>query len=112
MTQDEPALACTLTEDEKAQRPEDIQRTLGEQYRTVVERDRGYTFVFEGAVGTFDALATFVANEQQCCAFAEYELTVSPASEETRLTITGPEGTKPQFEQLVDLLENGELPVS
>lgn len=41
-----------------------------------------------------EALATFVANEQQCCSFATYEITVEPPYEQTEFRVSGPEGTK------------------
>ena len=44
--------------------------------------------------------------ELQCCAFAEYEITVAPPYEETVLTITGPDGTRQMFHDgLVNRLE-------
>ncbi len=51
-------------------------------------------------------VAQFTASELQCCAFADYEITVSPPYEETVLTITGPDETRQMFRDgMVDQLE-------
>lgn len=101
-----PAVACTLTEEQKAERPEHVRSALTASYRGAKERDDGYTLLFNGTDETLSAVATFVSNELRCCSFAKYKIEASPPYEETHLTITGPDGTKPTFrEGLVDRLE-------
>lgn len=100
-----PPVACTLTEEELADRPEAVQQILVSHYLGAEERDDGYTFRFQGAGGSVLAVASFVANELQCCSFANYTIDVSPPYEETQLTITGPEGTKVLFADLVNRLQ-------
>ncbi len=67
---------------------------LAETYEESIEHDNGATHVFSGTTETVEALATFVANEQQCCSFATYEITVEPPYEQTAFRVSGPEGTK------------------
>lgn len=107
MNEDEPTppVVCTLNEREEAERPEAVQRTLTSLYLGSEERPHGYTYRFEGTDDALLAAATFTANELQCCSFATYSIEVSSPYEETRLTITGPEGTKELFTELVDRLE-------
>ncbi len=101
-----PPVACTLTPDEAAARAGDVEAALTARYERAEERDDGYTLVFAGTDESLSAAAAFVAEELKCCSFAEYEIAVSPPYGETRLTITGPEGTKELFgEGLVGLLE-------
>ena len=101
-----PPVVCTLTPDEAAARAGDVEDALVARYERAEERDDGYTLAFEGTDESLSAAAAFVADELECCSFAEYEIAVSPPYEETRLTITGPEGTKELFgEGLVGLLE-------
>lgn len=101
-----PPVACTLSEEGKEARPDRVQSVLTENFAGAEEQPDGYTLVFEGTDESLSALATFVANEHQCCSFAEYGIEVSPPYEETRLTITGPDGTKDVFgEDLVGRLE-------
>lgn len=104
MTATTPPVACTITPEPKDERSENIQ-TLLTNYVGTTEREDGYTFVFDGVDETYPAIAEFVTNERVCCAFAEYVIGISPPYEETRLTITGPDGTKAVFEEMVDLLE-------
>lgn len=101
-----PPIACTLTADQEAERPERVRSVLAADYERTIERDDGYTLLFDGADETLSAVATFVANEHQCCSFAEYSIDVSPPYEETRLTITGPDGTKAVFADLLEVLED------
>lgn len=99
-------VACTLTEGQDEGRYDQIRPTLESSYGGSTELDDGYTLRFDGVDGTMTALARFVSLELQCCSFAEYEIAVSPPYQETRLTITGPDGTKATFgEGLVELLE-------
>lgn len=101
-----PPVACTLTEGQDEERYDEIRPTLVSRYRDAAELTDGYRLRFAGVAGTAVALARFVSLERECCAFADYEIAVSPPYEETRLRITGPEGTKALFgEGLVDLLE-------
>ncbi|SDR30772.1 Zn-dependent oxidoreductase [Natronobacterium texcoconense] len=103
-----PSIECTLSADERTERAEHIRSALGDRYEGVTERENGYTLRFDGSDETLAALATFVANERQCCSFAEYAIDVSPPYEETWLTITGPDGTKSVFEGLSDRLDETE----
>lgn len=101
-----PPVACTLTEGQDEERYDEVRPTLVSRYRGAAELADGYTLRFAGVEETVLALARFVSLERRCCAFAEYEIAVSPPYEETRLRITGPDGTKAMFgEGLVDLLE-------
>lgn len=104
------AVACTLTERGEQTRPEWVRSVLTARYEGVEEREDGYTFLFAGTDESLLAVATFVSNERRCCSFADYGIDVSPPYGRTRLTVTGPEGTKAVFsEGLIDRLEAGTL---
>lgn len=99
-------VACTLTDEEKAERPDEVQSVLTSRYVGYEERENGVDVRFDGADESLRAVARFTANELRCCSFAEYDITVSPPYEETVLTVTGPDGTRRLFrEGLVDRLE-------
>lgn len=99
---------CTLPDDRHEARYEQIRPVLADTYEGAVERDSGYTLRFSGVDGTIEAVAEFVALERQCCSFAEYRIEVAPPYDGTRLTITGPDGTKELFSDgLVERLEAG-----
>lgn len=101
-----PPVACTLTEAEDEERPDQVESVMISTYIGAEERRDGYTLRFEGTDEALLATAEFISNELVCCSFAEYSLQVSPPYEETHLVIEGPDGTKEIFEDgLVDKLE-------
>lgn len=103
-----PPVACTLTPEQAAERPPEVFSTLLDHYRGAEEREDGVTVRFEGTEEALVAAARFAANELQCCAFADYRIETTPPYGETRLTITGPEGTKEMFgDGMVGRLEEG-----
>lgn len=102
----EREVACTLTKEQEADRREAVRTRLIEHYLGYEEHETGVVVRFDGTDESLKALAEFTANESQCCSFAEYELTVTPPYEETRLTVTGPDGTRELFRDgLIDRLE-------
>lgn len=108
---DDPPVACTITDQRAEERAEWMLSVLLSRYSGAEERPNGVTVRFDGADETLRHVARFVAEEKRCCAFADYRIEVSPPYEETRLTITGPEGTREMFgEQFVARLE-GEAPL-
>ena len=99
-------VACTLTDEQNEKRSTQVRSTLVSHYMGAEKLDGGYTLRFNGTDEALLAVASFTVNELQCCSFAEYTINVAPPYGETRLTITGPEGTKAMFgEGLVDRLE-------
>jgi len=108
MSQNDSArkVACTLTEEQEADRSEEVQKLLISHYLGYEDSEDGLDIRFEGTDESPQAVAQFISDELQCCSFAEYTITVSPPYEETVLTVTGPEGTRQMFrEELVEKLE-------
>lgn len=99
-------VSCTLSNAEVDDRASHIHTVLGEAYITAEERTNGYFITFQETGEILSALSTFVINERQCCAFAEYTISSTPPYETISLTITGPDGTKAQFADLIDRLES------
>jgi len=103
---DTPPVACTLTPEQLENRPNETRETLAARYAGVHEVDDGFAIRFEGTDDTLVAASQFAANELQCCSFAEYRIETAPPYEETRLTITGPDGTKTMMQEgLIERLE-------
>ena len=99
-------VACTLTEEQEAERSADVRSLLIAHYIGYEDEEDGLNIRFEGTDNALQAVAQFTADELQCCSFAEYEITVSPPYEETVLTVTGPDGTREMFKDgLVARLE-------
>jgi len=107
-----PPVACTIDEERAEERADWMEDDLLPAYAGYDEREDGVTVRFDGADDTLRHVARFVAEEKACCSFADYRIDVAPPYEETRLTITGPEGTREMFaEEFVGRLE-GEVPLS
>lgn len=90
-------VACTMTDEEEAERTESTLALLVPHYTGYEERENGVDIRFEGASEALQNVAEFISNEKECCSFADYEITVGPPYDETVLTITGPDGTRPMF---------------
>ena len=104
-----PPVACTISGTRAEERSDWMTAELLPAYAGYDEREDGVTVHFDGADETLRNVARFVAEEKECCAFADYRVDVSPPYEETRLTITGPEGTKEMFgEEFLARLEGEE----
>lgn len=106
-----PEVACTLDEDRAGEREQEVRSELLPHYVRAEELEDGYTLVFDNAEETFQSAAEFISDERQCCSFATYRLTIDPPYEETRMTITGPDGTKELFKEgLIERIET-EAPI-
>ena len=102
----DPPVACTLTDAEKDERPDEVRATMTDAFVRAEELRDGYTLYFEGTDEPLAAVAEFTSNELECCSFAEYSIEVSPPYEETRFTVTGPAGAKKLLgEGLIEELE-------
>jgi hypothetical protein len=102
----DPPVACTLTDAENDERADDVRATMTDAFARAEELRDGYTLYFEGTDEPLAAVAAFTSNELECCSFAEYSIEVSPPYEETRFTVTGPDGAKELLgEGLIEELE-------
>ena len=107
-----PPVACTITEERAEERAGWMRDALVPAYSGAEAREDGVAVRFDGADATLSAVARFVREEKECCAFADYRIDVSPPYDETWLTVTGPEGTREMFAgEFVTRLE-GEQPLS
>ena len=103
----DPQVACTLTDAENDERPDEVRATMTDAFNRAEELRDGYTLYFEGTQEPLAALAAFTSNELECCSFAEYSIEVSPPYDETRFTVTGPAGAKKLLgEGLIEELES------
>lgn len=101
-----PAVECTLAEQEEASRAAAAETSLIPHYEGADERENGVTVRFDGSEEALLGLAAFVADERECCSFADYRIEHSPPYDEVRLTVTGPDGTRALFgEGLIGRLE-------
>ena len=84
-------VACTLREDEQAAIKNGEERfSLFGRITAAREMSDGFELAFPA--GSVAQVREFVAAESQCCGFLTF--TIDEREDETRLTLSGPEGTK------------------
>lgn len=98
----ESPLACDLTAIDAAQRP--AHRELAEHLvshgaQEMRELPDGYAFRF--SADQYASVTTFVANERHCCPFFTFVLEVQPDHGPLWLRITGREGAKAIFAEVI-----------
>jgi hypothetical protein len=92
--QQHSSIACQLSSAELQKRKAEVIASLKTKVLSRQVLDNGYQYEFKGANGILDELMSFIKTEKQCCAFFDFDLSVSDTSSHIRLSITGPEGTK------------------
>jgi hypothetical protein len=86
-------VACSLGEQDLAQRRQELARDLFAFAEQVDELPDGYTWRFPGDGAWHDKLLDFVAAERRCCTFFRIELVFEPGLGPVWLTLRGPEET-------------------
>src|SRR5687767_5049317 len=87
-------VACSLSEQDIAQRSQEVARDLFAFAEHVDELADGYVWRFPGDGEWHAKLLEFVAAERRCCAFFRIELVFEPRLGPVSLTLRGPDGTK------------------
>jgi hypothetical protein len=99
---DEP-VACTITDETRADRERFVRTELAPYVEAVERRDpAGWRFVVDD--GGLEGATEFARHEHECCAFATFEVTVTPGDADDLLAVHGPDGTEDMFRGLVDTL--------
>jgi len=74
-----------------------VVRSIEELYRSIQnikEVENGFEFALPNESEVIMRAAEFISNEQRCCPFLEFRLSVKPKKAPVTLELTGPEGTK------------------
>ena len=87
-------VACSLSEQDLAQRSQEVARELFAFAEQIDELPDGYTWRFPGDGEWHAKLLDFVATERRCCGFFRIELAFAPGLGPVSLTLRGPDGTK------------------
>ncbi|HEU0116926.1 MAG TPA: hypothetical protein VFQ80_19685 [Thermomicrobiales bacterium] len=88
------AVACALSERDRAARGAMLARELFAGAEAREELADGYAWRFPGDAGVLAKLADFIAGERTCCTFFRFEIDVEPGLGPIWLRLRGPEGTK------------------
>jgi hypothetical protein len=93
-TETSAVVACSLSEQDLAQRSLEVARDLFAFAEHVDELPDGYVWRFPGDGAWHAKLLDFVAAERRCCAFFRIELDFEPGLGPVSLTLRGPDGAK------------------
>jgi hypothetical protein len=93
-TDPSPAVACPLSEQDLAQRSQEVARDLLSFAEHVDELPDGYAWRFPGDGEWHAKLLDFVATERRCCGFFRIEIVFEPGLGPVSLTLRGPDSTK------------------
>lgn len=72
------AVSCRLDPDQVRQRREWIEETLLPHLTDIDHRENCVTLTFERSATAYDVLTEVIWKESQCCAWAHFELEISP----------------------------------
>ena len=78
---DPPEIACALTGEQVERRRAWIEDSLVPHLEDVVERDDGYSFVFDRSPETYWAVAELAWKESRCCSWAAFGVELPPAGD-------------------------------
>lgn len=100
ITNTEGPIVCTLTESDLIVRKEEIKKMIFSKVTKKIEADNGYIFYFNDEEGLLPTLAEFIVEEQKCCKFFHYDLSIQSNGKGIALKISGPLGTKMMIESI------------
>ena len=90
----EPVVACILPADELRQRRDELLPGLRKRAEQVTELNNGLRFHFAVSPGLLIELAGVIEQEQLCCSFLRFQISIEPAAGGIALDVTGPSGTR------------------
>jgi hypothetical protein len=95
-----PEIACTLSEEQQAERRKELRSGIMQRVRRVRELSDGYEFGLDANGANEACVDDFVAFESECCGFASYRVRRDEALSAIWLSVRGPGGTKAFVRQL------------
>jgi len=89
-------IACTLSAAQQAQRVASSKAVIAGKLLEATPTERGASMRFRSEAES--DLRELIAAESKCCSFLEFDL--QPEGETLRLTVEGPEGSRPIIDEL------------
>jgi len=96
----EQAIACQLTDNEFRARRDGLLAAVRKMVVTATWGRDGLALEVPPSSDALGALLELIAAERMCCPFLQFRLEAGPADAPTRLTITGPPGSRTFLETL------------
>jgi len=96
----EPAIACQLTDNEFRARRDGLLAAVRESVVSATWQRDGLALQVPPSPHALGLLLELIAAERTCCPFLQFRLETGPTDAPTRLTITGPPGSRTFLETL------------
>jgi hypothetical protein len=93
-------IACQLTDAQFGTRRNGLIAAVREMAVSATWEPNGLALAFPASAHVLDQLMELVAAERVCCPFLQFRLETGPGEAPTRLTITGPAGSRAFLETL------------
>ena len=93
-------VVCTLSPDELRHRRDELLPGLLKRAGPVMDLENGLCFHFAACPGLLGELASIIEQEQDCCSFLRFQISIEPGAGEITLEITGPAGTREMLRDL------------
>jgi len=96
----EPVVACDLPPEELRRRRDELLPGLVKRAGQVVDLENGLRFHFAAGPGLLGELASIIEQEQVCCRFLRFQISIEPGGGAITLEVTGPAGTREMLRRL------------
>jgi hypothetical protein len=96
----EPLVACNLPPEELRNRRDELLPGLLKRAEQVVDLENGLRFHFAACPGLLGELAIIIEQEQVCCSFLRFQISIEPGAGAITLEVTGPAGTREMLRSL------------
>ncbi len=93
MTSPTPDARCSLAPEELQKRRQDLIPGLLNRAREVVDLEDGLRARFANSPGLLSSLAAVIEQEQMCCSFLRFRISIAPHGGDVEVEVTGPPGT-------------------
>ncbi len=90
----EDVVACNLPPEELRHRREELLPGLLKRAEQVMDLENGLRFHFAACAGLLRELASIIEQEQVCCSFLRFQISIEPGAGAITLEVTGPAGTR------------------
>jgi len=84
---------CSLAPEELQKRRQDLIPGLLKRAKEVIDLENGVRARFASSPGLLSSLATVIEQEQICCSFLRFRISIAPHGGDVEVEVTGPPGT-------------------
>ena len=93
VTSSTPNVHCSLAPEELQKRRQDLIPGLLKHAKEVVNVEDGLRLRFANSPGLLSSLAIVIEQEQICCTFLRFRISIAPHGGDVDVEVTGPPGT-------------------